>query len=133
MIFFKTKTHFASLNNIRIGIYKRFSIRHSDTHRNTHNIYNILSISYAFLHFCTSAMDKSESYKVEKIIKKRIRKGRAEFYIKKKGFDERHNRWLCELLECDTLLLEFEKNYLQIKDKSNRKIVGATNTNVRLY
>lgn len=67
--------------------------------------------------------EEDVNYEVERIIKKRIRNGRAEYFVKWKNFDERHNRWLPEeSMDCDSLLMKFEEA------EKKKKLPGVTKT-----
>lgn len=57
-----------------------------------------------------------KTYIVEKIIDKRIRKNKAEYLLRWKGFDETHDEWIPEdQLNCFQLLFEFEKTQVRSK------------------
>lgn len=59
-----------------------------------------------------------EDYVVEKIVKKRIRNGFVEYFIKWEGYSDEHNTWEPEgNLECFELIEEFE-NKLEESSKS---------------
>jgi len=61
-----------------------------------------------------------EEYEVEKIIEKRIKKGKVEYYVKWKGWDdEGDNTWEpVDNLDCPDLIQEYEKKN---KDKDEKK------------
>lgn len=53
-------------------------------------------------------MDR-KSYVVEKILNKRIKNDKAEYFLKWKGYNNTHNKWISEdMLECYELLKKFE-------------------------
>lgn len=59
--------------------------------------------------------DGSLEYEVERIIRKRTRKGRPEYLIKYREFPDYENEWLSieELSNCKKILTEFERGRLQ--------------------
>ena len=60
-----------------------------------------------------SDSDGGEVYEVEKILEKRMKKGKAEYLIKWKGYeDESENTWEpVDNLDCDDKIQEFEKKH----------------------
>lgn len=67
--------------------------------------------------------DGGEVYEVEKILEKRMKKGKAEYLIKWKGYDdEAENTWEpVDNLDCDDKIQEFEKKHKASKTGDKRK------------
>jgi len=62
---------------------------------------------------CSPDIEEGE-FHVEKIVDKRIRKGRVEYYLKWKGFANSENTWEpIKNLRCSEIIEEFEKNRRQ--------------------
>lgn len=59
---------------------------------------------------------EEEEYEVEKVVDKRIHKGKVEYLLKWKGYSSDDNTWEPEdSLECPELLQEYERNRAQEK------------------
>lgn len=72
--------------------------------------------------------EEEEEFVVEKVLNVRFNKGRKEYYLKWKGYDETENTWepLENCGDCEDLIKTFEENLKKKKKESNEKKVKST-------
>ncbi|KAM4610499.1 chromobox protein homolog 5 [Polymixia lowei] len=73
-----------------------------------------------------SSSSEEEEYVVEKVLDRRVMKGRVEFFLKWKGYSDKHNTWEPEKnLGCPELIAEFMKTYKKSNNGSSTPTSGV--------
>ncbi|KAM6977088.1 chromobox protein homolog 5 isoform 1-T2 [Aplochiton taeniatus] len=77
----------------------------------------------------SGSSSEEEEYVVEKVLDRRVVKGRVEFFLKWKGYSEKHNTWEPEKnLGCPELIAEFMKTYKKSSSGSSTPTAAKQST-----